>query len=283
MIQDIGNRTFDNSFRSCHADADDRALAFDCWSCLMGPGGDCVISAGTACAAFGIGLDELVFAFAIDEMRFFIVPTWNCGTGEPEKLETAGLSYESIHQVFDLDDNTLRFACATGLHLSRWYSTNRYCGRCGHDMLAAQNERALLCPACGNHLYPRINPAVIVAVIDGDRILMTRYANRPYVNRALIAGFCEIGETAEDTVVREVYEETGVCVKNIRYVSNQPWGMSGDLLLGFVAELDGSDEIRIDPEELKSAEWVRREDIYEEEDNISLTRSLVMMFKRGEL
>ena len=283
MIQDIGSRTFDNSFKSCRAKADDRALAFDRWSCLLGTDGASAPTVEEVCAACGIGTDELIYAFAIDERRFFIVPTWKFGEGDLETLERTGLSYASIHQVFDIDDNVLRFASATGLHLSRWYSTNRYCGRCGHEMQHSSSERALECTACSHHLYPRINPAVIVAVTDGDRILMTRYANRPYVKRALIAGFCEIGETAEDTVVREVFEETGVHVKNIRYIANQPWGMSGDLLLGFVADLDGSDELRIDPEELKSAEWVKREDIYEDEDNISLTRSLVMMFKRGEL
>ncbi len=283
MIQDIGDLRFDNSYLDYLAEDSDYALAFDRWNCLSGSGGAPVPSVGEICAALGTTSVELIYAFSIGDMRFFIVPTWECGTGDPEKLESAGLAYRSIHELFDADGNVWKFAFATGLHLSRWYSMNRFCGRCGERLVHAEGERALHCAKCGNHMYPRINPAVIVAVTDGDRILMTRYANRPYVQRALIAGFCEIGETAADTVVREVYEETGVHVKNIRYVSNQPWGLSGDLLLGFTAELDGSDEIRIDPEELKSAEWVRREDIYEDDDNLSLTRDLVMMFKRGEL
>ena len=124
---------------------------------------------------------------------------------------------------------------------------------------------------------------MIVAVVDGDRILLTKYANRPFKNYALIAGFTEIGETLEETVAREVMEEAGLRVKNIRYYKSQPWGIVDDLLAGFICEVDGSREIHMDRQELKEAEWVKREDIPGEDDDFSLTSEMMHRFKAGKL
>ena len=117
-----------------------------------------------------------------------------------------------------------------------------------------------------------------MAVTNGDKILLTKYANREYKRYALIAGFTEIGETAEDTVRREVMEETGVRVKNIRYYKSQPWGIDGNLLLGYFAQLDGSDQISLDENELASAEWVSREQLKDMDDSFSLTREMMRVF-----
>ena len=136
----------------------------------------------------------------------------------------------------------------------------------------------LYCPACNYTAYPRIMPAVIVGVINGDRILITRY-NRGYAHNALIAGFTEIGETVEETVAREVMEETGVKVKNIRYYKSQPWGSANDILLGFYCDLDGDDTINMDSHELKYAEWVKREDIELQPGTFSLTNEMMKRFK----
>ena len=94
-------------------------------------------------------------------------------------------------------------------------------------------ERAMVCPACGNTVYPKICPAVIAAVHDGDRLLLTRYRGRAFKKYALIAGFNEIGESIEDTVRREVLEEAGVHVKNLRFYKSQPWVFTDTLLMGF--------------------------------------------------
>ena len=102
------------------------------------------------------------------------------------------------------------------------------------------------CACCGNMVYPKIAPAVIVGVIYDNKILMTKYSDREYKKYALIAGFTEIGETAEETVRREVMEEVGLHVKNIRYYKSQPWALSGSLLAGFFCELDGDDTISRD-------------------------------------
>ena len=108
-------------------------------------------------------------------------------------------------------------AAATAWHLYVWYRDNRFCGRCGGRLVHSETMRMLSCPSCGNQIFPKIAPAVIVGVTDKERILMTKYANREYKRYALIAGFTEIGETAEETVRREVYEEVGLRVKHIRY------------------------------------------------------------------
>ena len=137
-----------------------------------------------------------------------------------------------------------------------------------------------MCPSCGNVVYPRINPAVIVGVIKGDKLLITRYRSG-YAHNALVAGFTEIGETLEETVVREVMEETGIKVKNIRYYKSQPWGMAQDILVGFFCEADGDGDIHMDESELKYAEWVSRENIVLQPNDLSLTNEMMMHFKNN--
>ena len=147
----------------------------------------------------------------------------------------------------------LIFAIWTAFQLNNWYADNRYCGRCGNPTHHAREERALLCDSCNRRIYPRIIPAVIVGVTHGDEILMTKYKGRDIPFYALIAGFTEIGETLEETVAREVMEEAGLRVKNIRYYKSQPWAIVDDLLAGFYCDVDGSSEIHMDESELKEA------------------------------
>ena len=142
-------------------------------------------------------------------------------------------------------------------------------------------QRALTCPACGATVYPAIAPAVVVAVVDGNRIVLTRYAGRPHRRLALVAGFMEVGETLEDTVRREVREEIGAAVTNIRYYKSQPWGFSGSMLAGFFADLSGPPELTVDTGELSEALWVRREDIPPEGVNVSLTSEMIEAFRVG--
>ena len=135
---------------------------------------------------------------------------------------------------------------------------------------------------CGYTAYPRIMPAVIVGVKNGDSILLTKYRTGFHHN-ALIAGFTEIGETAEETVAREVMEEAGVRVKNITYYKTQPWGIANDLLIGYYCDLDGDPSITMDKGELKYAAWVKREDIQLQPDDASLTNEMMLMFKNGTI
>lgn len=150
-------------------------------------------------------------------------------------------------------------------------------------MARDDKERMLKCPSCHNTEFPKICPAVIIGVTDGNRILMSKYAGRTYKKYALLAGFTEIGETVEETVAREVMEEVGLRVKNIRYYKSQPWAFSDTLLMGFYCDLDGGDEITLDREELSLAEWFEREEIPVEPSRDSLTNEMIMKFKNGEV
>ena len=174
------------------------------------------------------------------------------------------------------------FTGITGFQLSNWYKNNRFCGRCGSKTVHSTTERALKCPSCGHVIYPRIVPAVIVGVCNGDEILVTKYRTG-FAHYALVAGFTEIGETLEETVQREVMEETGLHVKNIRYYKSQPWSFSDTLLMGFFCDLDGEEEINLDREELAMAEWFDREKMPVEREDLSLTNDMMMAFKEGRV
>ena len=175
----------------------------------------------------------------------------------------------------------MAFAAYTAKHLADWYRDNHFCGRCGGKMAHSKSERAMVCPRCGYTSYPRIMPAVIVGVIKGDELLITKY-RVGYRHNALIAGFTEIGETLEETVAREVMEETGISVTNIRYYKSQPWGIANDILVGFFCEAEGDTSIHMDERELKYAQWTRREDIVLQPDSYSLTNEMMKRFKDGE-
>ena len=177
----------------------------------------------------------------------------------------------------------MAYAAATGWHLFLWYDTARHCGRCGEKLAPSATERAMLCPACKAVHYPRIAPCVIVAVTSGEKLLLTRYARPGAKNLVLVAGFVEAGETAEEAARREVMEETGLKVKHLRYFGSQPWGFSGTLARGYVAELDGPDEIRLDTSELAESLWVERSHIPPCPDSASLTMEMISRFSRGEL
>ncbi len=172
------------------------------------------------------------------------------------------------------------FASYTAIQLIEWYEANRFCGKCGNKNDLSKTERALVCPNCGNVRYPRINPAVIVGVRNKDSLLLTKYRTG-FGHNALVAGFTEIGETVEETVAREVMEETGLKVKNITYYKSQPWGIASDILLGFYCDVDGDDKIRMDETELKYAQWVKRDEIELQPLEYSLTNEMMMKFKEN--
>ncbi len=232
------------------------------------------------------------YLFSIDECRYFLAAsatseynkaTYGQPIGSSPYITLPGYSYEDVRIFRTAMSRPTSFAGITAHHLFRWYESNLFCGRCGHEMTPDHKERMLLCPFCHNMVYPRISPAVIVGVLNGGKILMSKYAGRPYTNYALIAGFTEIGESAEQTVAREVMEEVGLKVKNIRYYKSQPWAFSGSLLMGFFCDLDGSDQITLDTNELAEAGWFDRDEITLTDDHISLTREMILKFKEGSL
>ena len=221
-------------------------------------------------------LPELTYLFTVDDERYFLLR---------EDVEAAvKTSFVSLRELREngFGPKHRLFAAMTAKHLSDWYTDAQFCGRCGHRMTHSDKERCMICPDCGYHSYPRIMPAVIVGVINGDKLLLTRY-RAGYQHNALIAGFTEIGETLEETVAREVMEESGLRVKNIRYYKSQPWGVANDILVGYYCEVDGDDQIRMDADELSSAAWIQREEIVLQPDDASLTNEMMMMFRDGKI
>lgn len=276
MIQDIYPRIYHNEYQDIKPDDNDFVLVFFENTALMR------FQDGRLRYPSFQETKELIcdyhYLFSIDNFRYFLA----CPrTRLQEGVMIDGYHYENVSTFRTALSRHTAFAGITAHHLFNWYEANRFCGRCGSPMQPDHRERMLLCPDCRNMVYPRISPAVIVGVIHGDRLLMSKYAGRSYTNYALIAGFTEIGESAEQTVSREVMEEVGLHVKNIRYYKSQPWAFSGSLLMGFFCDLDGSDEIRLDTSELAEAGWYSRGEITLEDDHISLTREMIMKFKGG--
>lgn len=213
-----------------------------------------------------------IYLFRIDEHEFFLAQI-------ESEIEIEGFSFENISLFRTSSPKHYSYAGVTAYHLNSWYRNNRYCGRCGHELVPDKKERMLHCEECHNMIYPKISPAVIVAIYDGDKLLLTKYAGREYARYALVAGFVEIGETPEETVKREVMEEVGVKVKNIEYYKSQPWGFSESLLIGYFAELDGDSKITLDENELSEGVWVERDKIEVQYDGLSLTNEMICKFK----
>ncbi len=229
---------------------------------------------------FEIEESELTYLFSIDDDAIYLMQDFE---SIESKLElVAGYGFYSSRIFRTLEPGWIGFAGITAGHLAKWYRSNRYCGCCGSEMEHKDDERAMKCTNCGFTDYPKICPAVIVAITNGDEILLTKYANRAFTRYALVAGFCEIGESVEQTVRREVLEETGLKIKKIRYYGSQPWGFSESILMGFFVELDGDATITLDTDELKEGVWVPRQDIPDDTENeLSLTYTMMQAFKHG--
>lgn len=223
---------------------------------------------------------EPIYLFAIDERGYFLVQ----GEAADVFSKDRARDFEWIAkmELRFANPQYQAFAAVTVFQLANWYQSRRFCGKCGHTMIHDMTERMMYCPVCKTMEYPKISPAVIVAVTDHNRLLLTKYAGRNYKKYALIAGFAEIGETIEETVCREVMEEVGMKVKNLRYYKSQPWSFSETLLFGFYAEVDGSREIVLDEQELSVAEWFERDEIPVEPTRDSLTNEMIIRFKNGK-
>ena len=143
-----------------------------------------------------------------------------------------------------------------------WRRRHRFCGTCGAKTLSAKSGHVLVCsnPSCRHEQFPRIDPAIIVLVSDAERALLGRQASWPIGRYSTIAGFVEPGESLEDAVAREVFEETGIEVANIEYHSSQPWPFPASLMLGFTAHAVTT-EVRLRDKELEDARWFTRADI----------------------
>lgn len=274
MIHDIEPRIFNNNFKNKKAEFKDLFLSYDGDTVLVREDKDKLWY--PSFSDFQNGYPHLIensqFLFTIDDINYYLVEEKGL-----DKVE--GWGYVSTGRFRTEIKYWRSFAGAVGWQLNRWYENHRFCSKCGKTLKRSEKERMLYCESCGFQVYPTISPCVIVAVHNGDRLLLTKYAGRAYTNYALIAGFAEIGESLEQTVIREVEEEVGLKVKNLRYYKSQPWPFTDTLLAGFYAELDGDDTITLQEEELSMGIWLNREDIPPAKLNISLTSEMIEAFR----
>ncbi|MEQ8860183.1 MAG: NAD(+) diphosphatase [Pseudomonadales bacterium] len=161
-----------------------------------------------------------------------------------------------------------------------WHATHRFCGRCGSETEDHPVDRAKICPGCGLVNYPRLSPSIIVLVTRGKEMLLARNANWPTNMYSTLAGFVEPGESIEQTVHREVEEEVGLKVKNLRYLGSQSWPFPNSLMLGFHAEYDSGD-IVCQEGEIADARWFRHDDLPNVPPGTAISRWLIDDFVRG--
>ena len=273
MLQDIHPNKFDNQFKKIEPKDTDFIMLFENDQLLMKLTDNSYSFTNIADIKTIDSniISESIYLFSLNNTAFF------CAFHPIKQNES--LKYIKAIELREILPEWMTFAAATAGHLANWYTTNKFCGRCASKMSFNKNERSLHCKKCGLIRYPNINPAVIIGITDDEKILLTRYSDRPYKKLSLVAGYTEIGETLEDCIKREVMEEVGLSVKNIIYYKSQPWAFSQSLLMGFFAELDGSSVVTIDKRELSEANWYTRDEIPPCESSLSLTNEMIEVFR----
>lgn len=271
MIHEIAPFALDNQYRARPPQADDAVLVCrgEELLCLEGESLGFPKRGQLEMARQG----DFVYLFSISQQPFFLY-----SAGE-DFAPPKGCAFRPGSSLRHALPQHLAYAGIVGHQLYRWYMGHRFCGACGQKNAQDGLERMLYCPVCGHREYPGIMPAVIVGVIQGDSLLLTKYAGRVNPKWALVAGFTEVGETPEETVRREVREETGLKVRAITYYKSQPWPFSGSLLMGFFAQVDGPSELTLETKELAEAVFMPRDMIDVPYEGRSLTNEMICCFR----
>ena len=269
MIQDIAPHIYHNHYVHIRPEETDRVLIYRNKRVLLRTEPDASRSAPVFADLAENDkarcLEKAIYLFEIDGEKYFLASNVDAQEGEH-------LFWFEIAHTRELQPGYVAFLVITGAQLNRWYESRAYCGRCGTPTEHSTTE------------YPKICPAVIVCIRNGDKCVASRFVDSRGNSRySLIAGFNEIGETLEETVHREVMEEVGLRVKNLRFYKSQPWVFTDSLLMGFYAEVDGSDKITLQEDELAEAEWFVRGEIPKDYSSISLTGEMIECFRQGKM
>jgi NAD+ diphosphatase len=190
----------------------------------------------------------------------------------------AGFGWKGLRELFGAMEEDLVWAAGRAFQLVHWHRNHRFCGQCGGPTADHATERAKQCPSCGLLNHPRVSPAIIVAVVRDRKILLAHAARFPARFYSVLAGFVEPGEALEDCVRREVSEEVGVAVKNIRYFGSQSWPFPDSLMVGFTAE-HAAGELKPNPAEIVDAGWFPADALPQIPPRISIARRLIDWFK----
>lgn len=215
--------------------------------------------------------------------RLEAIESIECFSGEIDDGDTLpeGFAAHELRSLFEIFPDYEVALAGRAKQIVHWDRDHQFCGRCATPTAALESERSRRCPACGLTSYPRISPAIIVAVTrhceDGPRILLARNHRFPAGRYSVVAGFVEPGETLEDCVRREVAEETGIQVDNIHYFGSQPWPFPNSLMVGFTAEYAGGDFVFAD-DEIADAQWFAPDALPLVPPKISIARKLIDAF-----
>ena len=185
-------------------------------------------------------------------------------------------SFYPLQEVYELNKDIYLMANRAVL-IRDWFISHQYCGKCGVHTVLDEKDMMMKCPECGQVHYPRIAPAIIVAVSNDDKLLMAKHSYHKTHRYALVAGFVEPGESIEEAVHREVGEEIGIKIKTLKYIKSQSWPFPNSLMLAFTAEYDCG-EINVDGDEIVKAKWFSKEDIVRYDSDISISDWLIQNF-----
>jgi len=256
------------------------ARALPCWrgKALVVPGGnmrlgwlglDHPVFAEHGGERVFLGLEEGAARFAID------ISTWDDPAADREALGRfadmslnrhpligGDLAFAELRANMAVLDAGAAGVAAAARGILGWHASHRFCARCGAATGAAEAGWRRICPDCGAHHFPRTDPAVMMLVTHGERVLLGRAPGWPEGMYSLLAGFVEPGESIEATIRRETMEEAGIAIGRIRYLASQPWPFPSSLMIGCAAEALGR-EIRRNPDELEAARWATREQVLE--------------------
>jgi NAD+ diphosphatase len=185
-----------------------------------------------------------------------------------------GLAFRALRQLYGVVDDQIFDLAGRAAQILEWDRSHQFCGRCGGPTEFAPGERAKRCTLCGSLSFPRLSPAVITLVEDGDQVLLARHTRTTDGTYALLAGFVEPGESMEEAVRREIEEEVGVAVDRIKYFGSQPWPFPHSLMIGFTAQYAGG-EIAVDGIELADARWFSPHALPKVPMRLSIARKLI--------
>jgi NAD+ diphosphatase len=188
-----------------------------------------------------------------------------------------GMEFSGLRGLFGRLDDQLFALAGRAIQIVNWDRTHQFCGSCGARTEDKTDERAKICPKCGLLSFPRLSPAIIVAVVRDSMLLLAHAHHFSEGFYSVLAGFVEPGETLEECVEREVHEEVGLQVKNIRYFGSQPWPFPHSLMIAFTAEYAGG-EIRVDEAEIAYADWFAAQALPLIPGKISIARRLIDWF-----
>jgi len=221
-------------------------------------------------------VDQGVFLFEFDGIPCFLIR-------DLDLADQDILAYYEVNFLRNINQGEIDWVSVVAFQLRNWYAQHRFCGICGAAAQQHPFERAVQCTACNHVAYPTISPAIIVALKCKNKLLLARGVRFPEAFYSLVAGYTDVGETVEQTVAREVKEEVGLDVWNVKYYGSQPWPYSGSMMLGFIAEADDTQPLIPDPHEIADAGWFTAENLPSYPPARSIAGEMIEKFKAGIL